>query len=101
MNKILKLFTYSLVAAVALTSCKKFVDVNNDPNNNQSISSNLVMTGALGTTYRNQVSTNLHIVPGTWSGIYAHSTSFTGGGNDKPMNLHQQITMFFNLCLIT
>ena len=83
MNKILKLFTYSLVAAVALTSCKKFVDVNNDPNNNQSTNANFVMTGALATTYRNQVSTNLHIVPGTWSGIYAHSTSFTGGGNDK------------------
>lgn len=78
-----KLFTYTFIALVFFSGCKKFVDVNNDPNNNQSISSNLIMTGALGTTYRNQVSTNLHIVPGTWSGIYAHSTSFTGGGNDK------------------
>ncbi len=83
MNRILKLFAYTLVGAVALSSCKKFVDVNNDPNSNQSTNANFVMTGALGTTYRNQVSTNLHIVPGTWSGIYAHSTSFTGGGNDK------------------
>jgi len=65
------------------SSCKKFVDVNNDPNNNQSTSATFVMTGALGTTYRNQVSTNVHIVPATWTGIYAHSTSFTGGGNDK------------------
>ena len=83
MNKILKLFAYTLVVATVLSSCKKFVDVNNDPNNNQSTSANFVITGALGTTYRNQVSTFLHIVPGTWTGIYGHSTSFTGGGNDK------------------
>lgn len=83
MNKILKLFAYTLVVTAVLSSCKKFVDVNNDPNNNQSTSANFVITGALGTTYRNQVSTFLHIVPGTWTGIYGHSTSFTGGGNDK------------------
>ena len=83
MNKILRLFVYSLFATLGISSCKKFVDVNNDPNNNQSTSANFVITGALGTTYRNQVSTNLHIVPGTWTGMYAHSTSFTGGGNDK------------------
>lgn len=83
MNNILKLFTFTLAAAVTFSSCKKFVDVNNDPNSNQSTSADFVMTGALATTYRNQVSTNLLIVPGTWSGIYAHSTSFTGGGNDK------------------
>ena len=83
MNKIFKLFTYSLLTVIFFSSCKKFVDVNNDPNNNQSTSATFVMTGALGTTYRNQVSTNVHIVPATWTGIYAHSTSFTGGGNDK------------------
>ena len=83
MNNIFKLFTYSLAVILIFSSCKKFVDVNYDPNNNQSTNANFVMTGALGTTYRNQVSTNLHIVPGTWTGIYAHSTSFTGGGNDK------------------
>ena len=83
MNKIFKLFTYSLLTVIFFSSCKKFVDVNNDPNNNQSTNANFVMTGALGTTYRNQVSTNVHIVPATWTGIYAHSTSFTGGGNDK------------------
>jgi hypothetical protein len=83
MKNIKILFTASLFSLVALTSCKKFVDVNNDPNNNQSTKSNFVMTGALGNTYRNQVSTNVNIIPGTWTGIYAHSTSFTGGGSEK------------------
>ena len=83
MNKINKIFALSFITLVAFTSCKKFVDVNNDPNNNQSTRADFVMSGALGTTYRNQVSTNLLIVPATWTGIYAHSTSFTGGGNDK------------------
>ncbi|MFC4262227.1 SusD/RagB family nutrient-binding outer membrane lipoprotein [Ferruginibacter yonginensis] len=73
----------TVLALVALTGCKKFVDVNNDPNNNLVPKVDLIMTGALGTTYRNQASTNVTIVPGTWTGIYAHSTSFTGGGNDK------------------
>jgi Starch-binding associating with outer membrane len=83
MNQIKKLFIYSFVAMITFSSCKKFVDINNDPNNNQSTTANFVMTGALGTTYRNQASTNVTIVPGTWTGVYAHSTSFTGGGNDK------------------
>jgi Starch-binding associating with outer membrane len=83
MNQIKRLFTLSAITLVAFSSCKKFVDVNNDPNNNLSTKSDFVMSGALGTTYRNQVGTNLNIVPGIWTGIYAHSTSFTGGGNEK------------------
>ena len=101
MNKILKLFAYTLVVAVVFSSCKKFVDVNNDPNNNQSTSANFVITGALGTTYRNQVSTFLHIVPGTWTGIYGHSTSFTGEVMIKRMNLLLRIIMSFNHYLQT
>jgi hypothetical protein len=83
MNQFKRLFAFSIISMAALSGCKKFVDVNNDPNNNQSTRADLAMTGALGTTYRNQVSTNVHIVPATWTGIYAHSTSFTGGGNEK------------------
>jgi hypothetical protein len=83
MKSIKILFLSAIVALVSFTSCKKFVDVNYDPNNNQSTRADYVMTGALGTTYRNQVRIDVNIVPGTWTGIYAHSTSFTGGGNDK------------------
>ena len=83
MNYYKILFSVSVVALIAMTGCKKFIDVNQDPNNITSTKADFVMTGAIGTTYRNQVSTNLMIVPGTWTGIYAHSTSFTGGGNDK------------------
>lgn len=83
MNRI-KIAVVSLgVILVAGSGCKKFVDANQDLNNNTSTRSDYVMTGALATTYRNQVSTNVTIVPGTWTGVYAHSTSFTGGGNEK------------------
>lgn len=83
MIQIKRMFALSLVLLVAMTGCKKFVDVNVDQNNNTSTRSDFVMSGAMGTTFRNQVSTNVTIVPGTWTGIYAHSTSFTGGGNEK------------------
>ena len=93
MNQIKKLFAFSLIALAALPGCKKFVDVNQDPNNNTSTRSDFIMSGALGTTYRNQISTNVNIVPGTWTGVYAHSTSFTGGGNEKT---YQFTTADFN-----
>src|SRR5678810_653480 len=82
MNKIIKL---SFIAAtlVAFTGCKKFVDVNDNPNTAITTSASYVFTGALGTTYRNQVGGNVHITPGTWTGYYGHSTSFTGGGAEK------------------
>ncbi|TXJ29680.1 MAG: SusD/RagB family nutrient-binding outer membrane lipoprotein [Chitinophagaceae bacterium] len=64
------------------TGCKKFIDVNDNPNSPTIPRSDWVFTGAEGTTYRTQVGTS-HIVPGTWTGFYAHSTSFTGGGNEK------------------
>ena len=80
-----KYINFFLVGTMALLlgGCKKFIDVNNNPNNATSTSSQFVFSGALGTSYRNQVSTNAHIIPGTWTGMYAHSTSFTAGGNEK------------------
>ena len=83
MIQIKRMFAFSIISLVAMTGCKKFVDVNVDQNNNISTRTDFIMSGALGTTFRNQVSTNVNIVPGTWTGIYAHSTSFTGGGNEK------------------
>ena len=82
MNKLLKL---SFIAASLLTmgGCKKFVEVNENPNSAINSKAHISVTGALGTTYRNNTGTNVHIVPGTWVGHYAHSTSFTGGGSEK------------------
>jgi hypothetical protein len=82
MNQFIKL-SFIGASVLMLASCKKFVDVNTDPNNATETKAQYVFTGALGTTYRNQVSTAVHIVPATWVGHYAHSTSFTGGGNEK------------------
>jgi hypothetical protein len=82
MNKLIKL-SFIAIALVAFASCKKFVDVNDNPNISISTKASYVFTGALGTTYRNQVSGNVHITPGTWTGFYGHSTSFTGGGAEK------------------
>jgi hypothetical protein len=82
MNKIIKL-SFIASALVAFTGCKKYVDVNDNPNIAISTTASFTFTGALGSTYRNQVSGNVHITPGTWTGLYGHSTSFTGGGNEK------------------
>ncbi len=82
MNKIIK-FSCILSTVLAFTSCKKFVDVNNQVNVNSKSNSAYIMSGALATTYRTQVSSIVNIIPGTWSGNYAHSTSFTGGGAEK------------------
>jgi hypothetical protein len=82
MNKIIKL-SFVATALVGFTGCKKFVDVNDNPNTAINTTASYVFSGALGTTYRNQVSGNVHITPGTWTGYYGHSTSFTGGGAEK------------------
>lgn len=82
MKLILKL-SFAGLAALSLGGCKKFVDVNKNPNNATETKSQWVFSGATATTYRLQVSTNVHIIPGTWVGHYGHSTSFTGGGAEK------------------
>jgi len=82
MNKLIKL-SFTLAGLAVFAGCKKFVDVNDNPNNAIVTQSSFVFSGAMGTTYRNQVSGVVHIVPGTWTGYYGHSTSFTGGGAEK------------------
>jgi hypothetical protein len=64
--------------------------VNTNPNNATATKSQYVFTGALGTSYRQQVGTGLMVTPGTWTGMYAHSTSFTGGGNEKQYAITNQ-----------
>jgi hypothetical protein len=82
MNKLIKI-SFVLAGLTVFAGCKKFVDVNDNPNNAIVTQSSYVFSGALGTTYRNQVSGANHIVPGSWTGYYGHSTSFTGGGAEK------------------
>src|SRR5690349_8703201 len=77
-----KLVLYVLVASVALSSCQKFIDVNTNPNNATVTKANFIFANALNSSAR-VMAGGLHITPGTWTGYYAHSTSFTGGGEEK------------------
>ncbi len=84
----LKTLRYIVIASLLLpaASCKKFLDVNNNPNTASATQAALVFSGAQGNSHRIQVGTNAHVVSGTFVGYYAHSTSFTGGGNEKQYN---------------
>jgi len=77
-----KLVLYVLVASVALSSCQKFIDVNTNPNTATVTKANFIFANALNSSARVMVG-GLHITPGSWTGYYAHSTSFTGGGEEK------------------
>ena len=83
MKLVSKISVGAMVSSVILfTGCKKFLDKNDNPNNLTQSRADYIMSGALGNTARLQVGSS-HIVTGTWSGMYAHSTSYTGGGNEK------------------
>lgn len=73
----------ALILGGSMTGCKKFLDVNTSPNTLSSTQTQFLMTGALSNSVRNQITSSSHIVPGTWSGLYGHSTSYTGGGAEK------------------
>ncbi|NDC78517.1 MAG: SusD/RagB family nutrient-binding outer membrane lipoprotein, partial [Chitinophagia bacterium] len=76
-----RIATIALVA-LAFTSCEKFVDVNTNPNTPTVTKANYVFSNALNNAGR-IVAGGLHITGGHWTGYYAHSTSFTGGGQEK------------------
>lgn len=78
MKKILIVFT----AALALGGCKKFLDVNTNPNTPTQTNAAYVFTNAEARTVANQVG-GVHIMAGSWVGYYGHSTSYTGGGQEK------------------
>jgi len=77
MKKVLIFF-----GAISLVSCKKFLDVNTDPNQAEKTQSTYVFTNAQARTGANQVG-GMHILGATWTGQNAHSTSFSGGGTEK------------------
>lgn len=91
----IKLFAgVALVAAIA-PGCRKFLDVNTTENNLTTTKADWTMSGALGTSMRIQYGGS-HIVPGTWSGFYAHSSSFTGAGNEKTYDFTNSDFNFFD-----
>jgi hypothetical protein len=79
-NKNMKKYLIFL-SAIALASCKQYLDVNTDPNNATITKSIYIFTNAEQQTAV-QVTANQGL-GSTWSGYWAHSTSFTGGSNEK------------------
>ena len=79
---LIKFLSGVVLLSTLAPGCRKFLDVNTTENNATTTNSAWVFTGALGTSMRNQYGGS-HIVPGSWVGFYAHSGSFTGGGNEK------------------
>src|SRR3982751_1251786 len=71
-----------IFAALSLGSCKKFLDVNKNPNSAVTTDSRYIFTNAQARTVSAQVG-GVHTMAESWVGYYGHSTSFTGGGQEK------------------
>ena len=65
-----------------MVSCKKFLDVNTNPNTATVTKANFVFSNAQNVTAANQVG-GVHALGSVWDGLWGHSTSFTGGGQEK------------------
>ncbi len=81
-NLHMKKLAILILGIVVFASCKKFVDVNDNPNTPTTTRADYIFTNALNQTATNQVG-GVHQVAATWTGILAHTTSFTGGGTEK------------------
>lgn len=77
-----RIILFALLGSVALTGCRKYLAVNDNPNTATTTQANFVFANALNSAARTMVG-SMHITGGTWSGMYGHSTSFTGGGQEK------------------
>ena len=78
-----KLFVlFAAAGSLVLGGCKKFLDVNENPNTATTTDARYVFTNALARTASNQVG-GVHTMGGSWVGFYGHSTSFSGGGQEK------------------
>jgi hypothetical protein len=71
-----------IITVLASVSCKKYLDVNTNPNTPTQTNTKYILTNALNVSARIQDG-GLHITGGSWTGYYGHSTSFTGGGQEK------------------
>jgi hypothetical protein len=72
----------AMAVLLAGTGCKKYLNVNVNPNTPTQTNSKYVLTNALNRSAA-AIAGGAHITSGTWTGYYAHSTSFTGGGQEK------------------
>jgi hypothetical protein len=70
------------LSAIVLASCKQYLDVNTDPNTATVTKAIYVFTQAENAT-ANNVATGIQSLGSTWAGYWAHSTSFTGGSDEK------------------
>jgi hypothetical protein len=69
------------LSVIALASCKQYLDVNTDPNTATTTKSIYVFTNAENVTASHVTASQS--LGSTWTGYWAHSTSFTGGSNEK------------------
>jgi hypothetical protein len=72
----------SSVGLLAMGGCKKYLDVNTNPNTATVTSAQFVFANAVKVTADLQVG-GVHALGSGWAGFWGHSTSFTGGGQEK------------------
>lgn len=84
-------------AVVALGSCKKYLDVNKNPNTPEATSAPAqnVFTNGVNAATAYQVGGS-HSLGSTWTGILSHSTSFTGGGDEKDYEITKDNFNYFD-----
>jgi len=75
---------FLFLGVIALASCKKYLDVNTNPNTATVTKAFYVFTNAEVVTAADKDGrTGAQSLGATWAGYWAHSTSFTGGGQEK------------------
>ncbi|NII29435.1 SusD/RagB family nutrient-binding outer membrane lipoprotein [Pseudoflavitalea sp. X16] len=72
----------ALAAGIAGAGCKKFIDVNNNPNLATATNPTLVFTNALN-VYAASLAGGGNVLGNYWGGYWAHSTSFASGTPEK------------------
>ncbi len=84
-------------AMVALGSCKKYLDINKNPNSPEASTApaNLVFTNAVNAATGYQTGGS-HALGSSWTGHLSHSTSFTGGGEEKTYAFNNTNFNFFD-----
>ena len=84
-------------AVLLLGGCKKYLDVNKNPNSPEAstASANFVFTNAVNAATGYQVGGS-HALGSTWSGQLSHSTSFTGGGEEKTYSFNNTNFNYFD-----
>lgn len=79
------LWILAAATSIAGTGCKKFIDVNKNPNSATVTNPTLVFTNALNTAAYHAAREG-NILGSYWGGYWAHSTSFTTGTPEKTYN---------------